>query len=153
MKAGGANGDFKVRVSRKEVVAASPTQEQILPLSNLDVLLPPVDVGVFFCYKSPTKFAAFSSMISTLKKSLAQTLASFYVFAGELSQNANGELQLLCNNNGSGVDFIEASADAELKDLNLYDPHQSVDGKLVPTRNQGVLAIQVALDLHTCNST
>ncbi|BAT88821.1 hypothetical protein VIGAN_05243900, partial [Vigna angularis var. angularis] len=48
------NGDFSVQVTNEEVVAAVlPMQEHWLPLSNLDLLLPPLDVGVFFCYKNP----------------------------------------------------------------------------------------------------
>ena len=67
---------FEVRVTKREVVAAVlPMQEHWLPLSNLDLLLPPVDVGVFFCYKktiSPTSPAlSFGSMVGVLKKALA----------------------------------------------------------------------------------
>ncbi|XP_058006342.1 coniferyl alcohol acyltransferase-like [Hevea brasiliensis] len=49
----GGEANFTVTVIRKEVVAAVlPLQEHWLPLSNLDLLLPPLDVGVFLCYKS-----------------------------------------------------------------------------------------------------
>ncbi|KAL5554739.1 hypothetical protein UlMin_042140 [Ulmus minor] len=136
---------FEVRVTKREVVAAVlPMQEHWLPLSNLDLLLPPVDVGVFFCYKktiSPTSPAlSFGSMVGVLKKALAQALVSFYAFAGEVVQNSVGEPELLCNN--GGVDFTEAFADVELSKLNLYNPDQSIEGKLVPVRKHGVLAVQ-----------
>ncbi|KAI3671902.1 hypothetical protein L1987_87099 [Smallanthus sonchifolius] len=45
-----------------------------------------------------------------------------------------------------GVDFIEAVADVELKELNLYNPDESnTEGKLIPKKLHGVLAIQVEL--------
>ncbi|XP_057968773.1 coniferyl alcohol acyltransferase [Malania oleifera] len=139
-----AGGDFRVMVSRKEMVAAVlPMQEHWLPLSNLDLLLPPVDVGVFFCYRRPAAVAgngAFGTMVSVLKKSLAQALVSFYAFAGEVVQNSVGEPELLCNNRG--VEFVEAAADVELRHLNLYNPDESIEGKLVPKKKQGVLTVQ-----------
>ncbi|MBH0063557.1 hypothetical protein I6E85_20815, partial [Pseudoalteromonas sp. NZS71] len=54
--------------------------------------------------------------------------------------NSVGEPEILCNNRG--VDFFEAFADVELKDLNLYDPDESIEGKLVPKKKHGVLAVQ-----------
>ncbi|KAA8517388.1 hypothetical protein F0562_017681 [Nyssa sinensis] len=124
-----------------------PMQERRLALSNLDLLLPPVDVGVFFCYRKPTKaagdnlFSTFTSMVSVLKKAMAQALVSYYAFSGEVVQNNVGEPELLCNN--SGVDFLEAFADVELQGLNLYNPDESIQGKLVPKKKQGVLSVQV----------
>ncbi|KAK3001100.1 hypothetical protein RJ639_021415 [Escallonia herrerae] len=141
----GDKGDFSVKVSKREVVAAVlPTQEHWLPLSNLDLLLPPLDVGVFFFYKKQTlghKSFTFESMASILKKSMAETLVSYYAFAGEVLQNTMGEPELLCNNRG--VDFIEAIADVELRDLNLSNPDACVEGKLVPKKKSGVLSVQV----------
>lgn len=141
----GTGGEFKVRVSKKEVVAAAlPLQEHWLPLSNLDLLLPPVDVGVFFCYKKPTAAAgcSFGSMVGVLKKALAQALVSYYAFGGELVPSSVSEPELLCNNRG--VDFIEAFADVELQHLNLHNPDQSIQAKLVPHKKHGVLAVQVS---------
>ncbi|XP_059639385.1 coniferyl alcohol acyltransferase-like [Cornus florida] len=133
-------GLFSVKLGRKEVVAAVvPMQEHWLPHSNLDLLLPPVDVCVFFCYKK-TAADNFTHMVNVLKKALAQALVSYYAFAGELVQNTSGEPELLCNNRG--VDFFEAYADVELQQLNLYNPDQSVEGKLVPKKKQGVLSVQ-----------
>ncbi|KAK9151844.1 hypothetical protein Syun_010153 [Stephania yunnanensis] len=124
-----------------------PAQEHKLPLSNLDWLLPPVDVSVFLCYYNPNNTCndnfnpAVPMVISTLKKALANTLVHYYAFAGELSCNPASELELLCNNRG--VDFIQAYADVQLKELNLHKPDVSVEGKIVPKRRQGVLCIQV----------
>ncbi|KAK9155780.1 hypothetical protein Sjap_003260 [Stephania japonica] len=139
--------NYTTIVRERDVVRALlPAQEHKLPLSNLDWLLPPVDVSVFFCYYNPNNtwnenFNSAVPMANTLKKALANTLAYYYAFAGELSRNPTGELELLCNN--QGVDFIEAYADVQLKELNLYKPDVSVEGKLVPKRKQGVLCIQV----------
>ncbi|CAL5343591.1 unnamed protein product [Camellia sinensis] len=139
----GAKGEFKVKVSKKEVVAAVlPMQEHWLPQSNLDLLLPPLDVGVFFCYSKPTTGSSltFGSMASVLKKAMAQALVSYYAFAGEMVENSVGEPELLCNNRG--VDFIEAFADVKLQDLNLYNPDETIEGKLVPKKIRGVLCVQ-----------
>ncbi|KAJ1387999.1 Transferase [Sesbania bispinosa] len=132
-------GEFTVNVTKEEVVAAVlPMQDHWLPLSNLDLLLPPVDVGVFFCYKNNT--LSFGSMVGTLKSALAEALVSYYAFAGEVVANSMGEPELLCNNRG--VDFVEAVADVELESLNLYNPDDTIEGKLVPTKKHGVLAVQ-----------
>ncbi|XP_058753740.1 coniferyl alcohol acyltransferase-like [Vicia villosa] len=141
------NGNFTVSITNEEVVAAAlPFHEHSLPLSNLDLLLPKVDVGVFFCYKNPMlsstsiTLITFESMVVSLKKALAKVLVSYYVFAGEVVSNSLGEPELLCNNRG--VDFVEAVADIELKCLNFYNPDESVEGKLVPKKKHGVFVIQ-----------
>ncbi|KAJ0021420.1 hypothetical protein Pint_32410 [Pistacia integerrima] len=137
-----AGGDFTVTVSKKEVVAAAlPLQDHWLPFSNLDLLLPPVDVSVFFCYHNPSlQSMTFASMVAILKRALAQTLVSYYALAGEVVPNPFGEPELLCNNRG--VDFVEAFANVELSELNLYNPDESIEGKLVPNKKNGVLSIQ-----------
>lgn len=142
-----ANKSLCVRVKKKEVVTAVlPIQHHCLPLSNLDLLLPPVDVGVFFCYSKPiltlTQLVP-ATLAGTLKKGLAKALVSFYPFAGEVVANSAGEPELLCNNRG--VDFVEADADVDLTSLNLYNPDLSIEGNLVPTKKHGVLAVQVTL--------
>ncbi|KAL7223514.1 hypothetical protein ACSBR1_025045 [Camellia fascicularis] len=142
-----------VKLRKTEVVAAGlPMREHLLPLSNLDLLLPPVDVAVFFCYKNPTTTTGltgkerglmlftFASMVGVLKKAMSQALVSYYPFAGEVVHNTVGEPQLLCNNRG--VDFIEAFAHVELQGLNFYNPDDSIEGKLVPKKKQGVLSVQ-----------
>ncbi|RVW69895.1 hypothetical protein CK203_059133 [Vitis vinifera] len=116
-----SGGEFMVTVRRKEVVATMlPMQKHWLPLSNLDLLLPPINVGVFFCYKKPRGSASggddftFGSMVRVLKEAMAQALVPYYAFAGEVLSNSLGEAELLCNNRG--VDFLEAYADVtELK--------------------------------------
>lgn len=139
-----AKGDqcLRVSVTNEEVVAAVlPMQQHWLPLSNLDLLLPQVDVGVFFCYNNNPMSMSFESMVGCLKKALSQALVSYYAFAGEVVSNSVGEPELLCNNRG--VDFVEAVADVELHCLNLYNPDDTIEGKLVPKKKRGVLAVQV----------
>ncbi|XWS20580.1 hypothetical protein CRYUN_Cryun31cG0114600 [Craigia yunnanensis] len=125
------------------VAVVLPLQEQWLPLSNLDLLLPPVDVGVFFCYKKPEALGdnmSFGSMVSVLKKAMAQALVSYSAFVGEVVPNNVGEPELVCNNRG--VDFVEAYADVELRNLDLHNPDESIEGKLVPKKTYGVLTVQ-----------
>ncbi|KAG0493278.1 hypothetical protein HPP92_004272 [Vanilla planifolia] len=138
--------EYTVRISRKETVAAAlPMQEHWLPLSNLDLLLPPLDVGVFFCYTKPTPAAndtrpsTFSAVLKVLKASLAKALITYYPFAGELVTNSSGEPELLCNNRG--VDFIEAHAEVDLAELDFHDADQGLE-KLIPEKKHGVLTIQ-----------
>ena len=121
-----------------------PVQEHWLPLSNLDLLLPAMDVGVFFCYKKPPakqSKTTFATMVSSLKASLAQALVTYYPFAGEVVTNPVGEPELLCNNRG--VDFVEAYADVQLQELRLNNPDESVERKLLPKKKEGVLCVQV----------
>ncbi|XP_038984253.1 coniferyl alcohol acyltransferase-like [Phoenix dactylifera] len=140
----GGSKEYAVTMRGKERVAAVlPVQEHWLPLSNLDLLLPAIDVGVFFCYKKPPakqSKTTFGSMVSALKASLAQALVTYYPFAGEVLTNPVNEPELLCNNRG--VDFIEAYADVELQELRLNNPDESVERKLLPKKKEGVLCVQ-----------
>ncbi|CAI0475154.1 unnamed protein product [Linum tenue] len=132
---------FTVTVVKKELVAAAlPVQEHWLPQSNLDLLVLPLDVGVFFCY-STAPAGGRDAAVAGLKNGLAQVLVSYYALAGEVVMSSSGEPELLCNNRG--VEFSEAYADVELRELDLYKPDESVGGKLVPRKKDGVLAVQV----------
>ncbi|KAL4586438.1 hypothetical protein LXL04_011074 [Taraxacum kok-saghyz] len=127
------DNSFSVKVIDNTVVGAEePWINEWLPFTNLDLLVPPFDVGSFFCYKKPTSHGTtFPAIVTTLKASLSQALALYYPLAGEILWNGvAGENQIFCNN--SGVDFIEAVADVELKELNLYNPDESIEGKLIP---------------------
>ncbi|XP_062083638.1 coniferyl alcohol acyltransferase-like [Humulus lupulus] len=150
-----ATKSFKVIVRKEEVVAPLlPLQEHWLPMSNLDLLLPPLDFGLFFCYKKPAAAEledsinnvgangiSTSSVFGVLKKAMAQALLPYYAFAGEVVKNSSGEPELQCSNRG--VDFVEAFAEVELEELNFYNPDHSVEGKLVPKKSPGrVLAVQ-----------
>lgn len=85
----------------------------------------------------------FNSIVKILKTSLAETLVSYYAFSGDIVENSAGEPEILCNN--GGVSFIEAFGDVELKEVNFYNPDESIEGKFVPKKKHGVLAIQVLI--------
>ncbi|XP_021765880.1 shikimate O-hydroxycinnamoyltransferase-like [Chenopodium quinoa] len=147
----GVHRDFNVSTMVKHIVAAAvPLQDHRLPLTNLDFLLPPLDVNVFFCYKNSVTTIhdnegqqnnTFKCKVSVLKKALAEALAYFYPFAGEVVKNSGGEPEVLCNNRG--VEFVEAFADVGLCELDLYNPDQSIEGKLVPRKKDAVFSVQV----------
>ncbi|KAF7003326.1 hypothetical protein CFC21_018654 [Triticum aestivum] len=137
-------GDEVAVTFTSTVVPALPLQEHRLPLSNLDLILPPIDVSVFFCYAAGDDYAAAgtgSHPAPTLKAALAKVLVAYYPLAGEVVANAAGEPELLCS--GRGVDFAEAAADGvELRELRLGLPDESVEG-LVPKKKSGVMSVQV----------
>ncbi|KVH97481.1 shikimate O-hydroxycinnamoyltransferase-like [Cynara cardunculus var. scolymus] len=133
---------FSVEVIENVVVGAEePWNDHWLPFTNLDLLVPPFNVGSFFCYNQPSH-GSFATMLSTLKASLSRALTLYYPLAGEIVWNAAaGENQIHCNN--QGVDFIYAVADVQLKELNFYNPDECIEGKLIPNKPRGVLSIQV----------
>ncbi|KAL6651345.1 hypothetical protein ACP70R_010270 [Stipagrostis hirtigluma subsp. patula] len=143
----GAGHGYEVTVTAASTVApALPVQEHRLPLSNLDLLLPPVDVGVFFCYAADQTAGGGGGggshlAAAVLKAALAKTLVAYYPLAGEVVANADGEPELLCS--GRGVDIVEASADGvDLRELRLGLPDESVE-QLVPKKKAGVMCVQV----------
>uniref|UniRef100_J3M193 Uncharacterized protein n=1 Tax=Oryza brachyantha TaxID=4533 RepID=J3M193_ORYBR len=133
-----AHGHEVTVTSMTTVAPALPVQEHRLALSNLDLLLPPMDVGVFFCYAGDGAAAALPAI---LKAALAEVLVAYYPLAGEVVATAAGEGELLCS--GRGVDFAEASAgDAALCELRLGVVDESAE-KLVPKKKAGVMCVQV----------
>ncbi|KAI3744188.1 hypothetical protein L1987_57264 [Smallanthus sonchifolius] len=134
---------FTVKVVDKVLVSAEePWKDHWLPFTNFDLLVPPFDVGSTFFYKKPSH-GSFPTIVNTLKASLSRALSLYPPLAGQIEWNgAAGENQIHCNN--QGVDFIEVVADVELKELNLYNPDECIEGKLMPKKLlRGVLAIQV----------
>ncbi|KAK1425469.1 hypothetical protein QVD17_20821 [Tagetes erecta] len=134
---------MKVISNKSLVYAQEPWDDHWLPFTNFDLLVPPFDVGSTFFYKKPSHDITFSAIVNTLKASLSRVLSLYPPMGGEIAWNeAAGENQIRCNNHG--VDFIVADADVELKELNLYNPDESIEGKLMPKKLlHGVLAIQV----------
>uniref|UniRef100_A0ACD5UDG6 Uncharacterized protein n=1 Tax=Avena sativa TaxID=4498 RepID=A0ACD5UDG6_AVESA len=121
--------------STTTVKPALPMHEHRLPLSNLDLLLPPLEVSVFLCYLDPGPTAP------ALKEGLAKVLVAYYPLAGEVVANAAGEPELLCS--GRGVEFTEATAgDAQLRELRLGMVDEGVE-MLVPAKKAGVVSVQV----------
>lgn len=137
--------------SMEVVTPLLPVTEHLLAMSNLDLLLPPLDFGIFFCYDDGGKNN--EMMISMMKKGLSQVLVSFYSLAGEVVLNNEGEPEILCNNRG--VDFVEAFADVKVQHLDLYKLNVSVYANYVPVKKHGVLAVQVInyLRLHQQKGT
>ncbi|KAL4205212.1 hypothetical protein AMTRI_Chr01g113400 [Amborella trichopoda] len=110
--------NFQVEIIEQDaVVPALPLQESRLPLSNLDLLLPPIDFVIN---------NQFSSMVT---------------LCCQVVNNGEKEPEILCGN--KGVEFSEASADIELKDLDLHQPDESVKGNIIPTKKWGVLCVQL----------
>ncbi|KAJ0538796.1 putative alcohol O-acetyltransferase [Helianthus annuus] len=132
---------IKVKVIKTEVVAPrQPWSEHWLPLTNLDLVVPPIDMGCFFCYKKPHDQM---DMVDALKTSLSHVLVFFYPIAGEIVPTATSELEIHCNYRG--VDFTEAAADVELWELDFYNHDENIGVKLMPQEHHGVLAIQVTM--------
>ncbi|TVU15810.1 hypothetical protein EJB05_39349, partial [Eragrostis curvula] len=131
------DGGTKVAVTLATTTTVAPPlplQEHLLPLSNLDLLLPPLDVGVFLCYANPAPTAA------VLKEALAKTLVAYYPLAGEVVAKGDGEPELLCN--GRGVDFTEARVEgAALRELRLGLVDEGVE-MLMPNKKAGVVSVQ-----------
>ncbi|KAF3786320.1 hypothetical protein EJ110_NYTH25668 [Nymphaea thermarum] len=147
-----STGYFSFHVKSRELVTAElPLPETRLPLSNLDLLLPPIDVTVYSIYRKPSSNPdlSFGSAVEILKKSLAKVLVHYHPLAGEMVTNSSGEPEILCNN--MGIEFIEAHADVELSGLKLHDPDTTLQGKLVPPKGRGVFSVQV--DLLSFTST
>ncbi|KAI3796294.1 hypothetical protein L1987_38961 [Smallanthus sonchifolius] len=115
------DNSFTVKVVDKVLVhAEEPWNDHWLPFTNFDLLVPPFDVGSTFFYKKPSH-GSFHTIVDTLKASLSPALSLYPPLAGQIEWNgAVGENQIHCNN--QGVEFIEAVADVELKELNLYNP-------------------------------
>lgn len=142
---GSCEGRVEVMVKRREVVTAVlPVTESRLALSNLDLILPPLEVGIFLCYANSGKNN--EMMLSSVRKGLRQVLVPFNALAGEVVLNDEGEPELLCNNRG--VDFVEAFADINLRELDINNPDVSIRDNFVPVREQGVLTVQVILYIY-----
>ncbi|GLJ34929.1 hypothetical protein SUGI_0702950 [Cryptomeria japonica] len=123
--------DYELKIINTEVIVpALPMQQRILSLSNLGLTIPPVSVHVFFYYKNHLT-RTFASTLSHLKTSISKVLVSYYVSAGRMVTDSIGLPKVHCNN--KGVRLTQAYAAAALSQLNLYNPDESVQGKLVPS--------------------
>ncbi|KAF3786318.1 hypothetical protein EJ110_NYTH25666 [Nymphaea thermarum] len=70
-----STGYFSVHVKSRELVTAElPFPEIWLPLSNLDLLLPPIDCSIYSIYRKPSSKPdlSFGSAVEILKKSPAK---------------------------------------------------------------------------------
>lgn len=148
MEEGPEHGKFAVNFTEKSVVkAANPWPEpQRLALSNLDLLSGRFPVTYFYFYHNPEK-VCFSSIMESLKSSLAETLSYYYPFAGQIVQNPNtNEPEIICDDNGALV--VEGHATISLKKLDFYNLDQFLQGRLV-SLNTG-FPLQVQVTRYTC---
>jgi Transferase family len=79
---------YDVMIKSIETVSALlPMQEHRLPQSNFDLLLPPLDVGVFFCFQKPASITdstnaasvgstTFPAIVAALKVALAKVASA-----------------------------------------------------------------------------
>ncbi|KAK6130352.1 hypothetical protein DH2020_035909 [Rehmannia glutinosa] len=124
-----------------------------MKLSYLDQLTPHLYFPVIFFYQpNETKGLSTSNHVQIsqhLKKSLSETLTSFYPLAGRIQDN------FIIDCNDAGVEFIEARIDAQLKDsiqkpnmenLKQYLPVDPVEGGL---GNEATLLV-VQITLFNC---
>ncbi|KAK6139063.1 hypothetical protein DH2020_027186 [Rehmannia glutinosa] len=121
-----------------------------MKLSYLDQLTPHLYFPVIFFYQpNETKGLSTSNHVQIsqhLKKSLSETLTSFYPLAGRIQDN------FIIDCNDTGVEFIEARIDAQLKDsiqkpnmenLKQYLPVDPAEGGL--GNEATLLVVQITL--------
>ncbi|XVF85155.1 hypothetical protein PTKIN_Ptkin17bG0095900 [Pterospermum kingtungense] len=127
--------EFIVETIHEETIKpASPTPSSLntFKLSVMDQLAPLVHVPLIFWYPNDTDacgvddFAKAKERTQRLKKSLSQTLARFYPFAGRMKMSSNF---IECND--EGVDYIEARVNCLLQDI-LKQPNGKLLRKLIP---------------------
>lgn len=134
---------FPIEVIDNVVVGVEePWNNHWLPFTNLDLIVPPFEIGSFLCFKKPSN-GSFSTIVNTLKASLSRALTVYYPLAGDIIWNqAVEEKQIRCNY--QGVNFVTAVADVQLKELNFYNPNnEGIEAKLMPKKPRGVFAVQV----------
>lgn len=132
--------DLNIKILAKETIQPSsptPPHQKIYKLSLFDQLAPPVYAPVILFY-SPTDVNDSAKTSHLLKKSLSETLAGFYPFAGRVKDGFSIE----CNDRG--VIFIEAFVDCE---MSMVLKQQEIDQlqQLLPeeSSDQILLAVQV----------
>eukprot|EP00257_Ricinus_communis_P016811 XP_015575096.1 anthranilate N-benzoyltransferase protein 1 [Ricinus communis] len=146
MEAG--QGKLEVFITKKSIIRAinSLPKPQILTLSNLDLLSGRFPVTYLYFYPNP-EAASFTSIIESVKCSLAETLSYYYPFAGRIVQNpVTAEPEIVCDNNGALV--VEGHANISLKKLEFYNLNQCLQGKLVSISPDFPLHVQVTH--YTC---
>lgn len=135
-------------ISRERIKPSSPTLAHLktYKISLLDQLFPCAYVPLVFFYLNPETTTSLTDLISershTLKQSLAQTLTSFYPFAGKIKD----DLYVDCNDNG--VYYVEARVNCHLLEI-LRQPDTRSMHRLLPqdptlaTARMNVVMIQV----------
>ncbi|KAL5552674.1 hypothetical protein UlMin_040075 [Ulmus minor] len=101
-------------IARDRIKPPSPTPNHLrnLKLSLLDQIIPPMYGLIVFFFPANTKTKNISEISGHLKKSLSQTLTSFYPLAGRLNTD---DPSIFCNDEGAF--FVEATMDCKLDDF------------------------------------
>ncbi|KAK9052178.1 hypothetical protein SSX86_028806 [Deinandra increscens subsp. villosa] len=117
-------------ISQETIKPSSPTPPhlRIHNLSLVDQLAPNVSMPLIFFYKNYRK-----GSINILKKSLSQTLTSYYPFAGRSLEPSVPQIE--CND--QGVEFLEASNDTRLIDFILKKELDETIDQLIPNYTFG----------------
>ncbi|KAF9621697.1 hypothetical protein IFM89_026590 [Coptis chinensis] len=130
-----------LNVTQKSLVMANNTsiKHYTLPISNLDLLSGRSAIIVLFAYTKPP-VGDFSSILSTIKTSLSETLNHYFPFAGRVvSNSATNETEILCNN--QGVEVTESHANIDL--ASFHDLNESVKDIYIPVSLEMPLSLQV----------
>ncbi|KAK9052180.1 hypothetical protein SSX86_028808 [Deinandra increscens subsp. villosa] len=133
-------------ISQETIKPSSPTPPHLKThnLSIIDQLAPNVNMPLIFFYKNYTR-----GDINILKKSLSQTLTSYYPFAGRCL--APSVPQIDCND--QGVKFFEASSDSRLSDvIHRRELDETID-ELIPNytlSNNNPNLVEVQLNHFSC---
>ncbi|XVE57247.1 hypothetical protein DITRI_Ditri04bG0076300 [Diplodiscus trichospermus] len=148
----GGDGKFQVKLTQKSIVKAinlSPERHHKLALSNLDLLSGRFPVTYLYLYQAPL-VNNFSSIVESLKNSLAKTLSYYYPFAGRIIEDPDtSEALIICDNTGALL--VEGQANLPLRKLDLYKFNDSLEGKLVSIHsNYSHFPVQVQVTNYTC---
>lgn len=142
-----AEDQIKVDVSSVSTVApAVPTVKHRMFLSSFDLgTLLASNIRFLLFYKTEKEFP---TIVENLKRSLSLALVDFYPFAGrfDMEGGESGRPELDCND--AGVEFVEASINMALQDLENNDfQHKPFFNQLVQARHghwdAALLSIQV----------
>ncbi|KAK1437714.1 hypothetical protein QVD17_03510 [Tagetes erecta] len=130
--------------SAETIKPSSPTPPHLKThnLSVVDHIIPNVNIPFIFFYKNYN-----NGDINLLKKSLSQTLTSYYPFAGRRLSVP----QIDCND--QGVEFFEASNDSRLIDfIHKKEVDETID-QLIPNKNKNnnpASLVDIQLNHFTC---
>ncbi|KAI7737763.1 hypothetical protein M8C21_013258 [Ambrosia artemisiifolia] len=118
--------------SQETIKPSSPTPPHLKThnLSLVDQLVPSINIPLIFFYKYYTP-----SDTNILKKSLSQTLTSYYPLAGRFVAPNFSAPQIDCND--QGVEFFEASNDSQLSDFILKKDVDETMDQLIPSYQVG----------------
>ncbi|KAJ4705929.1 Vinorine synthase-like [Melia azedarach] len=114
-------------ISRETIKPASPTPHYLrnFKLSLLDQIIPVEYTAAIFFYRKNGETAA--QLSRRMKKSLSESLTSFYPLAGIIKDH----LLIECNDNGA--EFLEARASCFLSDI-LQQPDQNLVRDFLPIK-------------------